>query len=152
MKKTITTIILAVLALIGGGSAAYFGTADRDRVTVYQVAGTSASAPLNIGSSTPTTTAYIVATDNYTQLDLNSVSNVSTTETISIKTDFSIEDVCGNSPASANWFTVTTTNITADGNLNTTIKENLIAKCLKFTIYNSSSTVTSTLYLQATLR
>jgi hypothetical protein len=154
MEKTLRNKIIAglsaLIVLLGGG-AAFFGTSISERVVTYQLAGTSTSSPLSIGSSA-TTTAYISAVDSFTQLNLNSVANVSTTETISIKTDLSVEDACGNSPTSVNWFNVSTTALAADGNLSLNLTNNLLAKCLKFEIYNASSTVTSTLFLQATLR
>jgi len=148
-KQSIIGIIIALL--FGGGVTATLGTAFSDRVINYEVAGTSTSSPLSLGSNS-TSTVYINGVGGQTQLDLNAVANVSTTETITVKTDFTVEDNCASSPTAVNWFTASTTSITADGDYNLAIKSNLLAECLRFTIYNASSTVTSTLYLQSTLR
>lgn len=150
-KSLISVIIAILLGVAGFGGGTYLGVSDSERVVNYQVAGTSTSSPLSIGSSA-TTTAYISSVENFTQFDLNSVANVSTTETISIKTNFSVEDNCASNPTGVNWFNASTTSITADGNKNFNITNNLLAKCVKLEIYNATSTVTSTLFLQATLR
>ncbi len=150
-KSLISVIIAILLGVAGFGGGTYFGTADSERIINYQIAGTSTSSPLSIGSYA-TTTVYVSSAENFTQLDLNSVANVSTTETISIKTDFAVEDNCASNPTGVNWFNASTTSITADGNKNFNIINNLLAKCVRFDIYNTTSSVTSTLFLQATLR